>query len=37
MDVALVCGMIAAEFAVQYRTLDWHDRPEKRQRLRIGK
>jgi membrane protein DedA with SNARE-associated domain len=37
MDVALVCGMVAAVFAVRYRTVDWHDRPEKRQRLRIGK
>jgi hypothetical protein len=37
MDVALVCLMVAAVFGMRYRTLDWHDRPDKRQRLRIGK
>jgi hypothetical protein len=37
MDVALVCMVVAAVFAARYRTLAWHDHPEKQQRLRIGK
>jgi len=37
MDVALVCLMVGAIFAMRYRTSDWRDRPDKQRRLRIGK
>ena len=37
MDVALICLMAAALFGIRYRTSDWQDRPDKRQRLRLAK
>jgi hypothetical protein len=29
--------MVGAISAMRYRTSDWHDRPDKQRRLRIGK
>ena len=37
MDVALVCLMVGAIFAMRYRASDWHDSPDKQRRLRILK